>query len=147
MDLQFEASLMLLIFDQIKYAESFKNTKKNCTIPKPINHQPTKLLPEVLASIHNSIMKDAHVNFEQMKLNIKNEMNINISKSSVSNGCAQMRYQYKPPQHSHLLNEDQKKYRVTFSNSLLTMYYKKEIDLLQINFSDESRFVLGDDKQ
>lgn len=58
-----------------------------------------------------------------------------------------MRYQYKPPQNSHLLNEYQKKYRVTFSNTLLTMYYKKEIDLLQINFSDESRFVLGDDKQ
>ena len=61
---------MLLILDQIKYAESFKNTKKTRTIPKPLNHQPTKILPEVLARIHNSIMKDAHVTLEQMKLNI-----------------------------------------------------------------------------
>ncbi len=115
--------------------------------PKPINHCPTKLTPEVLASIYSSISSDAHTTLEQMKTNIQQQYNVNISISSVYNGCTQMRYKYKPPQHEQLLTEQQKTNRLSFCKTLLTEYQNSEVDLTSINFSDESRFVLGDDKQ
>lgn len=130
-----------------KICRVIKHYRETGETPKPINHCPTKLTPEVLASIYSSISSDAHTTLEQMKTNIQQQYNVNISISSVYNGCTQMRYKYKPPQHEQLLTEQQKTNRLSFCNTLLTKYQNSEVDLTSINFSDESRFVLGDDKQ
>lgn len=134
-------------FGSHKICRVIKHYKETGEILKPVNHSKLKLTPDVLASIHSSILADAHSTLEKMRENIQKDLNINISKSSVYNGCTEMRYKYKPPQHSQLLSEQQKVNRISFSNTLLTKYHNSEIDLQAINFSDESRFVLGDDKQ
>ncbi len=61
-----------------------------------------------MANIHGSISSDAHTTLERMKTNIQQQLNINISISSVYNGCMQMRFKYKPPQHEQQLTEQQK---------------------------------------
>ena len=117
-------------------------------VPKPkANHAPTKLTHEVLSAIHTMIYNDAHVTLETMQKSISQQFSMAISIASIQNGCKKLNYCYKPPQHTHLLTSKQMSDRVSFAYTLVHYYYSNEIDLTTIVFSDESRFVLGDDKR
>ena len=52
-----------------------------------------------------------------------------------------------PPKHTMHLTPQQKAARVSFAYSMLEIFYQNAIDPSMIVFSDESRFVLGDDKR
>ena len=78
---------------------------------------------------------------------ILENLDITISLPTIATGCHMLRYQYKPPQKTMDLTEEQKKNRIIFANSLLELQKTQQIDLKTIIFSDESRFVEGDDKQ
>ena len=82
-----------------------------------------------------------------MRKTISERFQLAISLSTVSRGCKKLNYHYKPPKHKQALTPKQIADRVSFAYTLITMYYSNEIDLGSIVFSDESRFVLGDDKR
>ena len=125
----------------IKY---YKNTK---TIPQPIPKEAPKLNTRVLAQIHNMIFTDAHVTLETMQKTIAEKFEISIALSTIAKGYAKLKYQYKPPKHKQMLTPKQIADRVSFAYTMVSMFYSNEIDLSCIVFSDESRFVLGDDKR
>lgn len=47
-----------------KICQVIKHYQETGETPKPINHRPTKLTPEVLASIYSSVSSDAHTTLE-----------------------------------------------------------------------------------
>lgn len=130
-----------------KVSETIKYYRRTGSIPKPPERKRTKLTQTVLSEIHNMIYADAHVTLQQMQKNIAERFQLAVSISTVARGCSIMNYQYKPPKHKQILTPKQISYRVSFAYTLITMYYSNDIDLGSIVFSDESRFVLGDDKR
>ena len=111
------------------------------------SHPPTKLTPDMLLHIHQCISHNAHTTLEEIQKSALENLNVKIATSTISIGCSQMRYHYKPPQKVHLLTNVQKINRVSFAHTLLEMHSKGNIDLNSIIFSDESRFIQGDDRQ
>ena len=122
--------------------------KQTNEIPKPLKQHPAhKLTLHVLLHIQNCILNDANVTLNQMKNSIFEILHVQLTHTTVSEGCAQLRYHYKPPQKTHDLTEDQKLNRLSFAYNLLTKESDNEVDLSTIIFLDESRFVEGDDRQ
>lgn len=105
------------------------------------------MTPDVLLDIDNLIKENAKVTLTKMAQTISRKKEINISKTTISRGCNLLRYHYKPPQRTINLTEIQKLNRVNFSKIMLSKSFNGEVDLHSIVFSDESRFILGDDKQ
>lgn len=137
-----------LKFGSDKINRVIKEYNKNQIIPTPLkSHPATKLTNEMLLHINQCILTDAHVTLQQMADKAFEKFNVNISPTSISNGCHKLRYQYKPPQKTQLLTDIHKINRISFANTLLQMNSNNQIDLTKIIFSDESRFVQGDDKQ
>lgn len=135
-------------FGNTKISEVIKEYKRTGVVQKPKqNHKPTKLTHEVLLKIHTMIYNDAHATLETMQSTISQQFNMAISIASIENGCKKLHYCYRHPQHTHLLTPKQKADRVSFAYTLINSYYSNEIDLTTNVFSDESRFVLGDDRR
>ena len=129
-----------------KVSRVIRHYKSTGEILKP-NREKYKLTPEILAHIHQKIYGDAHITLNQLQKSISEKFEMAIAISTIAEGCKMLRYKYKPPKHRQLLTPKQKSDRVSFAYSMINMYYEDEIDLLNIVFSDESRFVLGDDKR
>ena len=134
-------------FGSDKVSRTIKSYKLNKVVPKSPMRGPTKLTAEVLAYIHTMLYADAHSTLELIKSSVEQRFNIAIALSTVSRGCKQLNYKYKPPKRKQKLTAKQIADRVSFAYTLITMYYSNEIDLYSIVFSDESRFILGDDKR
>ena len=134
-------------FGTSKVSETIKYYKRTGNVPKSQQREPPKLTSEVLAHIHSMIFADAHITLQKMQKGIAERFQIAVSLTTVARGCATMKYQYKPPKHKQMLTPKQIADRVSFAYTLITMYYSNDIELGSIIFSDESRFVLGDDKR
>ena len=125
-----------------------KQYKETHQVPEKLKRgAPKKLTNEVLVQINQMILNNAKVSLTEMAFQISNKQLFNISKSTVERDCQVLRYKYQPPQRTIYLTNDQKKFRVLFSKTMISMIYKQTVDQYKIIFSDESRFVLGDDKQ
>ena len=135
-------------FGSSKISRVIKEFNETHTIPKKLKRgAPSKLTPDVLLDIDNLIKENAKVTLTKMAQTISRKKEINISKTTISRGCNLLRYHYKPPQRTINLTEIQKLNRVNFSKIMLSKSFNGEVDLHSIVFSDESRFILGDDKQ
>ena len=106
-----------------------------------------KLRPEIITYIHQILYADAHVTHKMIKTSIQERFETTISLATISRGCAMLNYKYKLPKHKQMLTPKQIADRVSFAYTLITMYYSAEINLHDIIFSDESRFVLCDDRR
>ena len=137
-----------LQFGSTKVSRVLNQYKENHTIAEKAKiGAPKKLTPNVLLDINSMIRENAKTTLNKMSQTISNKESISISKTTISRGCNILRYKYKPPQRTINLSEIQKINRVNFSKTMLSKSFRKKIDLFNIIFSDESRFVLGDDKQ
>ena len=108
----------------------------------------TKIDPEIIAKILRLTYSDRRINgkLNSDLINQTNEMKgikVTISKSSVYKVKHDNRFFYGPPIQTFLLNDEQKKKRVEFCNSHLS----KGTNWDNVIFTDESTFVLGDDKR
>ena len=135
-------------FGSSKISRVINDYKRTGQIPKkPKIGAPTNITNDVLLKIHQLISGNARISLMNMSIAIQEQLKITISPTTVQKGCKQLRYSYKPPQLNHNLTEVQKRNRILFARTMILMAYNGQIDLRSIVFSDESRFVLGDDKQ
>ena len=135
-------------FGSDKISRTIRFFNDNGVIPKPLEQHPkTKLTPEVLAAIHQTLETDARTSFQKLQQIIKERFEIAICIATLASGCRQLNFKYMPPKHTMHLTPQQKAARVSFAYSMLEMFYQNAIDPSMIVFSDESRFVLGDDKR
>ena len=131
----------------IKVNRTIQYYKKNKEIPKPKNTTAKKLTENILLYIETTLINEAHTTLQEMQNQIKSKFQMAISLATLSRGCKKLNFSYKPPKHCQLLTQTQKTNRVSFAITLIDMFYSNNIDLTSIIFSDESRFVLGDDKR
>ena len=94
-------------FGSDKVSRTIKSYKLNKVVPKSPMRGPTKLTAEVLAYIHTMLYADAHSTLELIKSSVEQRFNIAIALSTVSRGCKQLNYKYKPPKRKQKLEEDQ----------------------------------------
>lgn len=144
-------------FRQIQDAFGYGNSKmtrvwsqyqQTKSVPPSLSRGPhSKLTPDTLMNIQQIVSQNAHSTLHSISRTLLEKHDISISKSTVENGLRLLRYYYKPPKHRQLLTELQKTNRIIFAQTLLNQSFHHQIDLQTIVFSDESRFVLGDDKQ
>ena len=131
--------------DKVSYVINYY--KHNGTVPEKQPIKPTKLTPEVLTIINTQILENAHLTLNNLQDIIKKKLDLSISLSTISIGLKRLKFYYKPPKHTQLLTPKQKSDRVAFAYTMLNMFYSSLIDFNDIIFSDESRFILGDDKR
>ncbi len=100
--------------------------------------RPTKKTPEVASFINLKTFDEPYITVSDLKVQIKQSMNVSLSNSTVNNLRGEIGYKYLPPEHSPLISDLQIKKRMNFCYSILL--HKNKLPF--ICFSDESRFGL-----
>jgi transposase len=109
--------------------------------PKKIG-RPRKITPEISSYIETlSCLDSALTNFEIANLVRSRWPTITLSESSVSAERIKLGFTWRPPLVKQELTSSQARQRLQFTSDLMAM----GLNPLKIIFSDESRFVLGDD--
>lgn len=90
-----------------------KHFNQTGEIPQPLKQHPAyKLTKNVLIHIHQMISSNAHTTLQEMQQSILENLDITISLPTIATGCHMLRYQYKPPQKTMDLTEEQKKKKI-----------------------------------
>jgi transposase len=114
-------------------------------IPLPlILGPPRKVTQPIMDFIDIMTIQQPRISGERLAADISNQFHVTLDASSINRTRARLRFRYRPPRHVQKLTGPQKHARFEFCLDMLT--YCDET-LHKIYFSDESRIVLGSDKQ
>jgi transposase len=113
-------------------------------IPVPLHPGcPRKVTDAILDFIHIRTVQNADLSAGAIGDEIKEYFHMKLSKSKINQIRHQLHCKYQPPRHTQKLTDDHVSNRVEFCKKMLGL----PSSLPLIHFSDESRIVLGDDKQ
>lgn len=104
---------------------------------------PVKITDDIIEFIEVKTLQDASLTNGDIKKLINDIFKISISEQSVSNVRADLHFKYSPPKVEQNLTQKHREDRKAFCQKMLGLNESLKI----IAFSDESRFVLGDDKK
>lgn len=105
--------------------------------------RPKKITPDVTEYVKIRCFEDASLTNEKIKAEIIENFSKSLSRQSISSIRYQAKFKYLPPRHDQDLTQVQMEKRFDFCQKMLA-----DLNVLPvIAFSDESRFVIGDDKQ
>jgi transposase len=112
--------------------------------PPPLPRgRPHKVTKAILDFIDIRTLQTAHVSSAALATEISDRFHVSLGKTTVDVKRKLMGFGYQPPRHTQELKPEHKEYRVEFCDQMCN-----NPDWLPlIHFSDESRFVLGDDKR
>jgi transposase len=114
-------------------------------IPSPARRgRPTKASNIVLDFIDVRTVQDARQSSQRLSDEMRATLGIEISHDTITRIRHKLNFKYQPPRHIHALNDVQIRSRIDFCQKMLQM---RPESLGLIYFSDESRIVLGSDRQ
>jgi transposase len=111
--------------------------------PKPMG-RPRKITEPIRTFIEVRTLQDARLAGTQLAHEIMGKFGVQVHPSTIVRMRNGLDFQYQPPRHVQALTEKQIADRITFCRKMLL---QNSAVLGCICFSDESRIVLGDDKQ
>jgi transposase len=113
-------------------------------IPEPTPRGPRKKVTKaILDYIDLRTLQQARLPSFQLASEIRDEFQVSLGRSTVAQARINLGFRYQPPRHIQELKPHQIAARIAFCRKLLD----NPSWLPLIHFSDESRFVLGDDKR
>jgi hypothetical protein len=104
---------------------------------------PKNVANEIVRSIETLLLLDATLTNREIRTKIIEQFGVRIGESTVSAECQNLGFQFRPPIVEQNFTQQQRHPRLQFAFDLVRI----GIDLKMIVFSDESRFVIGLDKQ
>jgi transposase len=114
------------------------------TIPSPrFGGRPRKVTDEILDYIDVRTLAAARLPSTRLAAEIRDKYGIPLSISTIVTRRREMGFRFRPPRHKQILRPEHLEARVAFCEEMLSQPQYLPV----INFSDESRFVLGDDKR
>jgi hypothetical protein len=129
---------------QHRVTNALKSFAASGIIPEPVPHGPRKkIATAILDFIDIRTLHDAHLSSFHFAGEISDRFRIFITLKSVAFQRQMMGFHYQPPHHTQELKQRHIEARVEFWQKMLG----NPGWLPLIHFSDESRFVLGDDKR
>jgi hypothetical protein len=129
---------------QHRVTNALKSFAASGIIPEPLSRGPRKKITKaILDLIDIRTLQDAHLSSSLLDGEISDRFRISITPRSVAFQRQMMGFHCQPPRHTQELNQRHIEARVEFCQKMLA----NPSWLPLIHFSDESRFVLGDDKR
>jgi transposase len=129
--------------DRISRCLHIYGTSGQIPAPRPMG-RPPKLTDEIRDFIDVRTIQNARLSGFRLAHEIAEKYGVTVHPCTISRERAQLHFDYQPPRHIQDLNDDQKAARREFCAKYLQ--FPPEM-LHKIAFSDESRAVLGTDKQ
>jgi transposase len=127
-----------------RVSNALKSFKAKGIIPEKLPRGPRKKITKaILSFIDVRTLQDARLTSLQLSVSIRQRFNVLLHPSTIARQKKLMGFHYQPPRHIQDLSEDHLKARLAFCTQMLA----NPGWLPKIHFSDESRFVLGDDKR
>jgi transposase len=105
--------------------------------------RPSKRSSELTIFIESRTLEDPRLSAPELVREIESDFGVKVSRTTLTTIRKGLRFKDRPPRHNQLLTEAHLAGRVEFCRKMLEM----PDSLAKIHFSDESRVVLGDDKQ
>jgi transposase len=122
----------------------FHYFQENQTLPPPrCRGRPKKVTQEILDFIDIRTLQEARLSLGELRAEIEQRFNTRFCNSTMRTIRSNLGFNYQPARHVQDLRDYQIEARTDFCRKMLQ--HPEEFAL--IHFSDESRFVLGDDKQ
>jgi hypothetical protein len=113
-------------------------------VPEPLPRGPRrKVTKAILSFIDIRTLQQAHLSSAQLTAEICGRFHVHLDPSTIAYKRRQLNFRYQPPRHTQELHRRHIDERVAFCQKLLA----NPGWLPKIHFSDESRFVLGDDRR
>jgi transposase len=114
-------------------------------IPLPlVLGPPRKVTQAIMSFIELLTIQRPQISGEQLSAEISGQFHVTLDASSINRTRSRLRFTYRPPRHIQALTVRHKEDRVAFCQDMIR--YPEET-LRKIYFSDESRIVLGTDKE
>jgi transposase len=121
--------------------KSYQNTG---LVPEPLSRGPRKKITKaILDFIDIRTLQNARLSNTQLVADIKARFHVDLHRTTVSEKRKLMGFRYQPPRHTQQLTQAHIDARREFCKFMLASPAWFPL----IHFSDESRFVLGDDKR
>jgi transposase len=108
-----------------------------------IGGRPRKVTDAILDFIDIRTLQAASLPSTRLGMEVKERFGVQLAKSTIVTARNKMGFHFQPPRHSQVLEPRHKEERREFCDRQLSQPQY----LPTIHFSDESRFVLGDDKR
>jgi transposase len=129
---------------QHRVSHTLKSYKMTGIIPEPLPRGPRKKITHtILDFIEARTLQQAHLSSARLSAEIYGTFHVHLDPSTIADKRKRMGFHYQPPRHVQELKPHHIDARIAFCHKML----EKPGWLPKIHFSDESRFVLGDDKR
>jgi transposase len=114
------------------------------TIPTPrVGGRPRKVTDDILDFIDVRTIQTASLSSGWLAKEVQQRFGVQLSKSTITGARGNLGFHFRPPRHCQRLRPEHIAARVAFCQEQLDQPQYLPL----IHFSDESRFVLGDDKR
>jgi hypothetical protein len=127
-----------------RVSRCIKEFHRSEVIPGPLRiGRPRKRSSDLIAFVEARMLQSPSMSSSALSDEIATEFGVHLSRAIVNSICKGLRFKCRPVRHGQALNDSHKLSRLEFCPKMLSI----PESLSLIHFSDESRLVLGDDKQ
>jgi transposase len=128
-----------------RVSRTIKIFQETGSIPSALPRGPPRRLSnQIIDYVELQTLQDARLSGPALSRDVGNRFNAQFCSRTINRIRSRLKFRYQPPRHTQALTEIQIQDRLAFCRKMLDM---RPESLDKIYFSNESRIVLGSDKQ
>jgi transposase len=133
-----------LHLSKMRVSRAFKHFPETGQVPNALRvGRPSKVTSELASDIEGRTLQEPAISGVAFSAEISEQFHVSLSRTAVNVTRAGQFFKYQPTRHDQALTAAHIEDRITFCHKMLRL----RDDIPLIHYSDESRFILGDDRR